>query len=127
MRYWQQRAIDKTDIGQRSRTRCNIADRFYRSLRLHDAPFPDLAIIEGIFAALHLDNSSNSGLRSLDECDPVAAIRATDLPHHKVIARIHRADLDFFVRKDHDDPISDVDNYLLLGIHTPGRELFELA
>jgi hypothetical protein len=62
---------------------------------------------------------------SLDERDPIAAVRATDLPHYKMIAWIHCADLDFLVGKDSDDPIPDVDNHLLVDFSPLGREMLE--
>ena len=132
MRCWRQRAIkqravNKTDIGRLNRTRCDIADRFDWSLRLPQTPLFRNLPVEDVLAARRRDTHRTPRLRRLDERDLVAAVWTSDLPHHKVIARIHRAEFDFLVRKNHDDPVSEVDNYLLLGIHTPGRELFELA
>src|SRR5262245_56144704 len=62
---------------------------------------------------------------SLDEGDPVAAVRAADFTHHQMVARIHDADLDFLIRKDRDDPVFDVDDHLLVGLGPLEGELLE--
>ena len=47
---------------------------------------------------------------------PVSAARAHELSDYKVVARIHRADVNFLVRED-DNAIVDVDGHLLLGVY----------
>src|SRR2546428_9232440 len=62
---------------------------------------------------------------SLDEGDPIAAVRAADFAHHQMIAGVHGADLDFLVRKDRDDAVLDVDDHLLVDVGPLDRELLE--
>src|SRR5215468_2527729 len=62
---------------------------------------------------------------SLDEGDPIAAIRAADFAHHEMIARIHGADLDFLIRKDRDDAVPDVDDHLLVDVGPFDGELLK--
>ena len=51
------------------------------------------------------------------ECLPISAARAHQFSHHKVVARIHSAHVNFLVRKDDDDSIFNVNGHLLLGIY----------
>lgn len=69
--------------------------------------------------------SSRCSAGSLDERHPVPTVRAADFAHDQMIARIHGADLDLFVGKNHDDAVPDVDDHLLVAIGALDGQVLE--
>src|SRR5882724_10137398 len=74
--------------------------------------------VVGVSADVQWIAIARSGrLGDLDERLPIPAVRAADFPDDEMIAGIHGADLDFLVRKDHDDAVLDVDDHLPVDVH----------
>ena len=63
---------------------------------------------------------------SLDKCHPISAPRAPNVLDHKFVAGIHGTYVNFLVRKDDENSVFDVDDYLLLLVNRFFCEVFEL-
>jgi hypothetical protein len=85
---------------------------------------PDLSSAQAL--KLKIEQSLRA-CADLDEGVPISAARAYEFFDHQVVAGIHRAHVNFLVRKDDGNAISNVDGHLLIGVYGTRGEYLDLV